>query len=75
MKSANEIRSEKNSGVSAEDLKMIFPDPGGPLLEGAGAPCTWAECMHETADQTRYWLKHFDNAPPSLTWEEPFEMD
>ncbi len=68
-------RATKISSISSGDLEMIFPDPGGPLLEGPGQACSWAECMRETAAQTRYWLTNFGDEPPPPPWEERFELE
>ncbi len=70
-----EMETNGTSGITVEDLEMIFPEPGGPLLEGPGEPCTWAECMRETAAQTRYWLKNFGNEPLPTPWEVRFELE
>ena len=56
-------------------LDMEFPEPTEPLLEGPGEPCTWEECMRETALQTRHWLENFgpDLSPPPF--EDRFSFD
>lgn len=61
--------------LSETDFDLRFPEPNEPLLEGPGDPCTWLECMHETAVQTNHWLKHFGNEPPPPAWEERFTLD
>jgi len=57
------------------DFSLEFPEPEKPLLEGPGEPCTWEECMRETAVQTNHWLKHFGHEPPPPPWEEKFSLD
>lgn len=55
-------------------LDLDFPEPAAPLLQGPGKACSWRECMHETAAQTIYFLKHYGHLrPPPL--EEPFGLD
>jgi hypothetical protein len=63
------------SSISKADLEMVFPDPGTPLLEGPGDACSWIDCMRETAEQTRYWLKNFGDETLPPPWEEQFRLD
>ena len=68
------VREDESENVGY-DLDLKFPEPERPLLEGPGESCIWAECMRETAVQTRYWLENFGHEPPPPAWEERFVLD
>ena len=59
---------------SKEDLELDFPSPNEPLLEGPGDPCTWEQCMKDTAAQAVYYFRNFED-PPSVMPEKPFILD
>ena len=61
--------------IDSSSLDLSFPEPEIPLRQGHGAPCSWAECMRETAAQTIYYLKHFGHLPPPSPPEEPFRLE
>lgn len=61
--------------LTEDDFALQFPEPEKPLLEGPGPRCSWAQCMRETAAQTRHWLKHFGDQEPPPPWEERFSLD
>lgn len=76
MTSRSGIRPKTKSQITKADLEMVFPEPDKPLLQGSGEPCTWAECMEQTATMTNFWLKHYgpdEVLPPP--WEERFTLD
>jgi hypothetical protein len=61
--------------IDPASLELSFPEPEITLRQGHGAPCSWAECMRETAAQTIYYLKHFGHLPPPPPPEEPFCLE
>jgi hypothetical protein len=61
--------------IDPSSLEISFPEPSIPLLQGAGAPCSWRECMRETAAQTVYYLKHFGHLPPPPPPDQAFRLD
>jgi len=44
--------------IEKSDLDLNFPDPEAPLKEPQTPSPTWEQWMMETAERTRYFLKH-----------------
>ncbi len=44
--------------IEKSDLELNFPNPEVPLKESQTPPPTWEQWMMETAERTRYFLKH-----------------
>jgi hypothetical protein len=61
--------------IDPAGLDLSFPEPAEALLQGAGAPCSWEECMRETAAQTIYYLQQFGHLPAPPPPQEPFRLD